>query len=125
MWCSCFSRQGIIQKKYGRTGFWQSQKRLQLGVQGDALVGAKPKTIAAGGSREMPRWGQNQKRLQLGGPGRCPGGGKAPIFFLSIKHVYMVIVRGEYRVGNISSHSVVTLNNVIFSTIISLSLINR
>ena len=107
MWCSCFSRQGIIQKKYGRTGFWQSQKRLQLGVQGDALVGAKPKTIAAGGSREMPWWGQS------------------PHLFLSIKHAYMVIVRGEYRVGNISNHSVVTLNNVIFSTIISLSLINR
>ena len=26
--------QGIIQKKYGRIGFWQSQKRLQLGTWG-------------------------------------------------------------------------------------------
>ena len=85
----------------------------------------KAKNDCSWGSREMPWWGQSQKRLQLGGPGRCPGGGKAPIFFLSIKHAYMVIVRGEYRVGNISNHSVVTLNNVIFSTIISLSLINR
>ena len=30
------SNQGIIEKKYGRIGFWQSQKRLKLGVQGDA-----------------------------------------------------------------------------------------
>ena len=30
--------QGIIQKKYGRIGFWRNRKGLQLGVQGDALV---------------------------------------------------------------------------------------
>ena len=72
-----------------------------------------------------PAFGKAKNDCSWGGPGRCPGGGKAPIFFLSIKHVYMVIVRGEYRVGNISNHSVVTLNSVIFSTIISLSLINR
>ena len=34
-----FTSQGIIQKKYGHIGFQQSQKRLQLGGQGDALVG--------------------------------------------------------------------------------------
>ena len=33
-----FYRQGIIQKKYGRIGFWRNRKGLQLGVQGDALV---------------------------------------------------------------------------------------
>ena len=27
--------QGIIEKKYGRIGFWPSQKRLQLGVWGE------------------------------------------------------------------------------------------
>ena len=60
--------QGIIQKKYGRIVFWQSQKRLHLGfwvaqgVQGDALV----KT-----------WVQSPRR----------------IFFFRIKHAKTVNVR--------------------------------
>ena len=35
--CSLHSGQGIIQKTYGRIGFWQSQKRLQLGGLGGAV----------------------------------------------------------------------------------------
>ena len=45
----CPYGQRIIQKKYGHIGFWQSQKRLQLGMLGEGPgqclgegVGAKP-----------------------------------------------------------------------------------
>ena len=63
------------------------------------------------------------------GPGRCPGGGEAPDFYF-IFFVQNTLKRwslGDYRVENISNHSVVTLNNVIltFSTIIKFSLRNR
>ena len=34
IWIRNFSSQGIIEKKYGCIGFWQSQKRLQLGIWG-------------------------------------------------------------------------------------------
>ena len=63
-----------------------------------------------------------------GGPGRCPGGGEAPDFFIFfVQNTLKRWSLGEYRVENISNHSVVTLNNVIltFSTIIKLSLRNR
>ena len=64
------------------------------------------------------------KTIAAGCPGRCPDGvvgGKA------LEKKFFRLKRWEYRVQNISNHSVVTLNYVIltFSTITLLSLQNR
>ena len=95
--------EGIIQKKYGRIVFFFLFF--------------------------FSAWGMGGAVTPPGGPGRCPGGGEAPDFYF-IFFVQNTLKRwslGDYRVENISNHSVVTLNNVIltFSTIIKLSLRNR
>ena len=94
--------EGIIQKKYGRIVFFLFF---------------------------FSAWGMGGAVTPPGGPGRCPGGGEAPDFYF-IFFVQNTLKRwslGDYRVENISNHSVVTLNNVIltFSTIIKFSLRNR
>ena len=97
--------QGIIQKKYGRIVFLFFFLFFFFC------------SLGYGGAVSPP-----------GGPGRCPGGGEAPDFFIFfVQNTLKRWSLGEYRVENISNHSVVTLNNVIltFSTIIKLSLRNR
>ena len=85
---------------------------------------AKPKTIAAGGLGGAVS--------SPGDPGRCLGEGVGVkpqnnfVFFSRVKHAKAVIVNHGCMV-EVSSCSLVTLNNLIFtfSTIISLSLQNR